>query len=129
VPPLAPKRARGRLDSDDVLNPVDIERAIAEVTDRIANGVRVITGAERKAAALRRDYDLARALAYTRAEGSIKDKEAQSVIETMDSRRAAEEAEAEYRHAQRTAAALERQLSGLQAQAKLIGAMYGAVRA
>jgi ribosomal protein L9 len=52
-----------------------------------------------------------------------------SVIETMESRRQAEDAEAEYKHAQRTAAALEKQLSGLQAQAKLVGAMYGAVRA
>jgi ribosomal protein L9 len=52
-----------------------------------------------------------------------------SVIETIDARRAAEDAEAEYRHAQRTASALEKQLSGLQAQAKLVGAMYGAVRA
>jgi ribosomal protein L9 len=108
---------------------VDLERAISEVTERIARGVGIITGAERKANALRRDYDLARALAYTAAEGSIKDKEAQSVIETMESRRLAEDAEAEYRHAQRTAAALEKQLSGLQAQAKLVGSMYGAVRA
>ena len=91
--------------------------------------MRVITGAERKALQLRRDFDLARALAYTAADGSIKDKEMASVIETIDARKLAEDAEAEYRHAQRTAAALEKQLSGLQAQAKLIGAMYGAVRA
>jgi hypothetical protein len=123
-------RPRGHLSShDEVINPVDIEHAIGEVTERIANGVRIITGAERKAIQLRRDFDLARALAYVAADGSIKDKEAQSVIETIEPRRLAEEAEAEYRHAQRTAAALERQLSGLQAQAKLVGAMYGAVRA
>jgi hypothetical protein len=115
--------------NDEVLNPVDIERAIGEVTERIARGVGIISAAERKAVQLRRDFDLARALAYVAAEGSIKDKEAQSVIETIESRQRAEEAEAEYRHAQRTAAALERQLSGLQAQAKLVGAMYGAVRA
>jgi hypothetical protein len=78
---------------------------------------------------LRRDYDLAKAISYTQADGSIKDKEYTAVIESMDCRRAAEDAEAEYKHAQRTAAALERQLSGLQAQAKLVGSMYGAVRA
>jgi hypothetical protein len=126
---LSPIPSRRHLSSDEVINPVDLERAISEVTDRIAKGVKVITGAERKASALRRDYDLARALAYVGAEGSIKDKEAASVIETIGERRAAEDAEAEYKHALRTAAACEKQLSGLQAQAKLVGSMYGAVRA
>jgi hypothetical protein len=120
---------RGPLSSDAVLNPVDLEQAISEVTERIARGVGIITGAERKAAAMRRDYDLAKALAYVAAEGSIKDKEMASVIETMESRHQAEDAEAEYKHALRTAGALEKQLSGLQAQAKLVGSMYGAVRA
>jgi ribosomal protein L9 len=78
---------------------------------------------------MRRDYDLAKALAYVAAEGSIKNKEAESVIEAMAARVLAEDAEAEYKHALRTASALEKQLSGLQAQAKLVGTMYGAVRA
>lgn len=110
--------------SDDVLNPVDIENAIGEVTDNIAKGVRIITDAEYEAARLRRVYDRDFALAYGRAEGSIQDRKYAAELATLPQREAAETAEIAFRHAQRTARALEKKLDALRSQGASVRAMY-----
>lgn len=112
----------------DVLNPVDIENRIGEVTDQIAKGVRIVTDAETEAARLRREFDRAYAMAYGKSSGSIKQRELTATVETMPEREAAENAEIAFRHAQRTARALERKLDALRSQGASVRAMYGAVQ-
>lgn len=111
-----------------VLNPVDAEKKIEELSDRIAKGVRVVSGAEREAKAKRRDFDLAYAHAYKRAEGPVHERKYTADIESMHHREAAENAELAYRHAERTAKALEKELIAWQSIASSIRTMYGAVR-
>lgn len=114
--------------SNEVLNPVTIEQQITAVTDDIARGVRVVTAAEYKAAKLRREYDRAYAMAYAAAEGSIQDRKYSAELATLEQRELAENAEIEFRHAQRTAKALEKKLDALRSQGASVRAMYEAVR-
>jgi hypothetical protein len=110
--------------SDSPLNPVDVEKAIAEIRNRIANGVRIVTEAEKEAKRLRRDFDLAFAHAYKAAEGSIPDRKYQAQIDTIELREAAEDAEIAFNYAERTAWALKDELSALQSIGASVRAMY-----
>ena len=112
-----------------VLNPVDAERKIQELSNRISSGVGVVTRAEREAKAKRRAFDLAYAQAYKRAEGSIKEREYDADIATMPHREEAEVAELAFRHAERTAKALEKELMAWQSINSSIRTMYGAAGA
>jgi hypothetical protein len=113
---------------NDVLNPVDAERKITELSDRIARGVAVVTAAERESRAARRDLDLAYACAYKAAEGPVHLRKYEADILTMGQREAADNAEIAFRHAERTARALEKELLAWQSIGASIRAMYGAVR-
>jgi len=113
----------------DVHNPVDVEQKIEETKNRIAAGVKIVTGCEKEMKARKRDFDLAYAQAYKRADGSIKDREYAADIDTMPHRERADNAEIAYKHAIRTADALEKELFAWQAILKSVCAMYGAVRA
>jgi hypothetical protein len=112
-----------------VHNPVDIEQRIEEISNRIAAGVRVVTAAEREARAKKRAFDLAYAYAYKQADGSIKEREYTADIQTMPHREEADNAEIAFRHAERTAKALEKELFAWQSINGNVRAMYGAVRA
>lgn len=114
--------------SDSPLNPVDVERKIEEVKNRIANGVKVVTLAERESKAKKRDFDLAYAKAYGLAEGSIQDRKYKAEIETMPLREISDDADVAYRHAERTAKALEKELFAWQSILTNIRTMYGAVK-
>jgi hypothetical protein len=109
-----------------VLNPVDAEAKIQEISDRIAAGVRIVSQAEREAKAARRASDLAYAHAYRSAAGSILDRRYTAEIIAMPHRETAEIAEIAFRHAERTARALERELGAWQSINSNIRAMYGA---
>lgn len=112
----------------EVMNPVTIEQQISTVVDDIAKGVRIVTDAEYAAARLRREYDRAYALAYGSAQGSIQDRKYAAELSTADQRADAENAEIAFRHAQRTARALEKKLDALRSQGASVRAMYEAVR-
>ena len=110
----------------DVHNPVDLERKIEEISNRIAEGVKVVTRAEREAKGRRRDYDLAYAYAYKRAEGPVHARRYEADIQSMPHREAAENAEIAFRHAERTARALEKELAAWQSINTNVRAMWGA---
>jgi hypothetical protein len=112
-----------------VLNPADVERKIEETISRIASGVGVVTAAERAARARKRDFDLAYAHAYKRAEGPVHERRYTADIMTMAQREEADIAEIAFRHAERTAKALEKELIAWQSISSSIRVMYGAVRA
>lgn len=111
-------------------NPADIERKIEELANRIARGVPVVSGAEREAKAKRRDFDLAYALAYKRAcNEPAHERRFSADIESMPHREAAENAELAFRHAERTAKALEKELLAWQSIGSSVRTIFGAVRA
>jgi hypothetical protein len=109
-----------------VLNPVDVERHIEETKNRIARGVKVVSDAEREAKAKKRELDLATAYALKRAEGPEYLRKAQATIDTMPRREEAENAELAFRHAQRQAEALERELFAWQSILNSVRAMFSA---
>lgn len=114
------------MSNDEVLNPVQIEQQIQQIADDIAKGVRIVSDAEYKAAAARRQYDVAFALAYGCAVGSIQDRKYAAELATIEARETAEKAEIAFRHAQRTARALEKKLDALRSVGVSVRTMYGA---
>ena len=113
----------------EVLNPVDAERKIQELSDRIARGVGVITNAERETRAKKRAFDLAYAHAYKKAEGPVHERRYTADILTMAQREEADIADIAFKHAERTAKALEKELMAWQSINSSLRAMYGSVRA
>lgn len=108
----------------EVLNPVDAEQRIQGASDRIAKGVGVVTAAEREAKAKRRAFDLAYAHAYKKAEGPAHERKYTADIASMPHREDAENAEIAFRHAERTAKALEKELLAWQSINSNLRAMY-----
>lgn len=116
-------------DETKVHNPASIEQKIEETVNRIAKGVSVVTNAERIAREKKRQFDLAYAYAYKKAEGAAHLRKYEADILTMAQREEADNAEIAFRHAERTAKALEKELLAWQSINSNIRAMYGAVRA
>lgn len=109
-----------------VLNPAETEQWIQHVSTRIAKGVRVITDAEKEMKAKRRVFDRAWAHAMQQAEGPEYLRKAEATIETMQQREDSDDAELAFKYAQRTAAALERELFAAMAINRNIISMWGA---
>ena len=116
-----------RVVHGDVFNPSDVEKKIEETKNRIAAGVKIVTAAERDMKARKRDFDLAWAYAIKRTEGPEYIRKAEAAIDTMPRRAEADDAEIAYKHAIRTAEALEKELFAWQAILKSVSAMYNAV--
>ena len=107
-----------------VLNPVDIEIAIRDISERIANGVPVTSKRYKAFLEADREFDRAYASAYLHAEGSIKDKEMTARLETMEQREQRDLAEVAYRHADRLSRALEGELRATQSLGASVRMMY-----
>lgn len=116
-------------DDTQVHNPVSVERKIEDTVNRIAKGVSIVTSAERNAREKKRQFDLAYAHAYKKAEGPVHLRKYEADILTMAQREEADVAEIAYKHAQRTAEAVERELFAWQSILNSVRAMYGAARA
>ncbi len=115
----------GNGQATGVLNPVEAETNIRDVSNRIAKGVGVITAAEREARRLRRACDLAYAHAYKAASDEPAHQRKYSAeIVAMPHREAAEVAEIAFHHAERTGKALERELFAWQSILNSVRAMY-----
>lgn len=112
----------------EVLNPADLERHIQEISRRIHDGVKVVTAAERDAREKRRLYDLAYAAAYIDYTGPAHEKKHGAEVATTNERQTAEIAEVAFRHAERTARALENELRATQSIGASIRAMYASER-
>ena len=107
------------------LNPVQIEQHILELTNRISKGIRVFTDRYADFLEKDREFDKAYARAYLSAEGSIKDKEKQAVIETFESRTARDVAEVAYKQSDKLLKALDSELRALQTLSASVRMMYG----
>lgn len=112
------------MTDDKPLNPVDIEANIRDCAKRIHNGVKVTTDAEREARRLRRDYEAAFAQAYMAHDGPAHAKRYAAELATTAERESAEQAEVEFRYAERTAKAVEAELRAWQSVGASIRSMY-----
>lgn len=97
-----------------VLNPVDVEQKILELTNRIAKGIRVFTTRYDAFLAADRDFDLAFAKVKLKTEGSIEDKKSRATVETINLRLARDVAEVAFKEADKLLKALELELRALQ---------------
>lgn len=109
----------------EVLNPVDVENGIREVSNHIGRGVRVCDERYRAFLTADHDYDVAFAQAYMSASGPAHERKYAAELETVLERRARDEADAAYRYADRRAKALENELRALQSVGASVRSMYG----
>ncbi|TIH26073.1 hypothetical protein [Subtercola vilae] len=112
----------------EVLNPVDIEQQIRTLANRLSNGVTVVTRSLGEYKTALRDYEVEEAKAYMRHQGPAHEKKYAAVIATESFRKAADDAEVVWRHADRTARGVESELSAFQSLYKGLVAMYGSTR-
>lgn len=107
------------------LNPVEIEQSIRACAERIHRGVVVVGNAEAKAREARHAYDVAYAMAYMDFDGPAHEKRYAAEVATQSERAAADVAELAYRHAERTAKAVEAELRAWQSVGASVRLMYG----
>lgn len=108
----------------ETFNPTDVEQAIREVSDRIARGVKICAQRYSAFLAADREYDRLYAQAYVDAQGPQTEKRYRAEIVTTMQRKVRDEADAEYRYADRQAKALELELRAWQSVGASIRAMY-----
>jgi hypothetical protein len=108
------------------LNPVDVERQMMDVLNRIAEGIDIRSQLYRAWLDADANYDHAYALAYHKASGPAHALRYEAELATFEERIARDLADAAWRHAERRAKALEAELSALQSILKSILASYGA---
>lgn len=111
--------------SVDVLNPVNVEQRIRDISARIANSASVCN--DRYIAFLDADraYDQAFAAAYMRHEGAAHEKKYAAEIATLQEREARDMTDAAYKYADRLAKALESELRAYQSIGASVRAMFG----
>lgn len=108
----------------EVMNPVDIESAIREVANRIANGVKVCSERYKAFLAADRYFDYAFAQAYMAHEGAAHEKKYAATLATFGEREARDVADAAYKFAERKHRALQDELRALQSVGASIRSMY-----
>ncbi|MFG1846709.1 hypothetical protein [Micromonospora carbonacea] len=107
-----------------VVNPVAVEDAIREVSNRIGKGVAVCDERYRLFLAADRAYDAAFARAYMAYPGAAHERKYAAELATGAEREARDVADAAYRYADRQAKALENELRALQSVGASMRAMF-----
>lgn len=110
----------------DVLNPVQVEQAIREAVNVVAQGVDVVTQRLAAYREAQRKFDLAWAHAYMTAQGAVEERKQQAMIACMELRESLDVAEVAYKFAERKCRAAESTLSAFQSISRSVNAMYGA---
>jgi hypothetical protein len=108
----------------DVLNPVDIERHIRGISNRIANGVPVVSKSYAEYLAKDRAYDRAFALAYMGHNGPAHERKYAAELETEAEREARDIADVAHRYAKDQAEALREELRAYQSVGASVRAMF-----
>lgn len=109
----------------DIISPVQVESAIRDVANRMADGVKICS--DRYAAFLDADhrFDVAYAKAYMAHQGAAHEKKYVAVLDTQAERDARDAADVAYRHADRRAKALDSELRALQSVGASLRVQYG----
>lgn len=110
--------------STDILNPVQIETHIRDISNRIAKGVSVCDERYRIFLEANRAYEQAYARAYLEHGGAAHEKRYAADLVTIAEREARDVADASYRYADRTAKAYESELRAYQSVGASVRAMY-----
>ncbi|MFT4288139.1 hypothetical protein [Nocardioides sp.] len=108
----------------DVLNPVDIERHIRGISDRIARGVPIVSKSYADYLRLDGEYDRAFARAYMAHDGPAHEKKYAAELATENERNARDLADVAHRHAKDQADALREELRAYQSVGASVRAMY-----
>jgi hypothetical protein len=108
----------------DVLNPVDIERAIRNCSDRITKGVKVCSDTYSAFLKADHEFDQAFAQAYMGHDGAAHEKRYAAELATVAERQRRDAADVAYRYADRLARALENELRAWQSVNASVRAMY-----
>lgn len=108
----------------DVLNPADIESRIQSIARRIHEGVSVVSNADAAARKAKHVLDLAFARAYLGHNGPAHERKYAAEIATEKEREACDIAEVAFKHAERTAKALDAELRAMQSIGASIRSMY-----
>lgn len=108
----------------DVLNPVDIERHIRDISNRIANAVPVVSKAYGDYLRLDAECDRAVARAYMAHDGPAHEKKHAAELATEAERTARDAADVAYRWAKDKAEALREELRAYQSVGASVRAMY-----
>lgn len=107
------------------MNPVEIEREILDLSNKISHGVRAFSERYQAFLDADREYDRAYAAAYLgREDGSIKDREKHAVLATISQREARDLAEVAYKHADKMHRALSDSLRALQSVGASVRMQY-----
>lgn len=109
---------------NDVISPVEIESRIQDIARRIHAGVPVVSNADAAARAADHALDLAFAKAYMTHEGPAHERKYAAEIATEKEREACDIAEVAFKHAERTAKALDAELRAMQSIGASIRSMY-----
>jgi hypothetical protein len=109
-----------------VLNPVDVEQSIRQVSNQIAQNVLFADQEYRKFLTADHVYDLAYARAYMAHQGPSHEKRYAAELATEQERAARDVADAAYRYADRQARALDSELRSWQSVGASVRSMYGA---
>lgn len=109
---------------NEPLSPTQIEEAIRNVSNRIAEGVRVTSGRYEEFLTADREYDRLYAHAYLDHEGAAHEKRYAAELATTEARERRDVADAAFRYADKTAKALDAELRGLQSLGASIRNMY-----
>lgn len=108
------------------INPVEIEQIIRQTTNNISTGVRHVSDALAKFREAERVFDLEFAKAYMRHAGAAHEKKFAATIATDEQRKARDDAEVLFKHAERKMRALETELSAWQTINKTVSQMFSA---
>lgn len=112
----------------EVLNPVDLENAIQEISRRMHDGIKVISRLNEEYKAAKRAHDIAKAQAYVNHDGPQAEKRQVAELAVSDLRIAMDEAKVKLDYARDLARTLEKEQSGLQSINSNVRAMYNAER-
>jgi hypothetical protein len=115
--------------TEEIYNPVSVEQAIRNCSDRIAKGVRIVADRYKIYQEAKRTLDRAKAQAFLDYAGTQAEKKAAAELATVDERDARDRAYEEYKYAKELAGALEDELRALQSINKSVTSAYNAVGA
>jgi len=115
-----------RGQSSEPVNPVQVEKAIREIANEIAKGVRSVSESLAEFRRLEREYDRAFAQAYMRHSGAAHAKRYAAELATQIEREARDTGEVVWKYAATQSRALELELSAYQSIARSVNGMFGA---
>ena len=106
------------------LNPVEVERRIAELANLIAEGVQQVTNHLRAYLEAKREHERSYARALLDATGSVEVRKQTAILATTEEQDALDVAEVAYGHVNRRVKAFEKELDAIRSIGASVRSMY-----